>query len=84
MPVTQKSKTTRGIPRRARNPARKARHQRYWLRSTCKGCGRVFRSPRYARTCPSSGHTIKAGLRKEHIGVQEQRMQEISSKFKLF
>lgn len=80
MPVTQKQKSSRGIPRKSRNPARKARHARYWTRASCFQCGLVFRSPKYARHHKENGHSPKIGLRKQHIGVQEAAMGAIKDK----
>ena len=44
MPITEKPKAGKGVPRRAKNPNRKAKYARYLKRSTC-ACGLVFRSP---------------------------------------
>jgi len=80
MPVTQKQKSSRGIPRKSRNTARKARHARYWTRASCFQCGLVFRSPKYARMHKEHGHSSKIGLRRSHTGVQEAAMQPIQDK----
>ena len=88
MPVTTKQKSSRGIPRKARNPARKQKHKRYWDRSTCNRCSLladapvVFSSPKsFARHALSNHHDLR-GLRKEHHGVQELAMKAIEAKLK--
>jgi hypothetical protein len=45
MPIRTKPKSTRGIPRRASNPSRKAKYARYRANSTCGLCGKLFATP---------------------------------------
>lgn len=70
MPVTQKQKPGRGIPRKAGSPARKAKHNRYLVRATCFRCSLVFRSPKYKNNHINHGHQILAGVNKKRCNVE--------------
>ena len=63
MPITQK-KRAKGLPKRTYNAVRKAKYQKYALRSTCAACQLVFRTPALRQAHDLSGHTTKVGVRK--------------------
>lgn len=76
------SQSSRGIPRKSRNPARKQRHKRYWDRCTCSACGLVFRSPKRKKLHLASGHKLKPALRKLHVGTQQASMEAFEDRYK--
>lgn len=55
-------KKAKGLPKRTKNPARKAKYNRYLGRATCFSCQLVFRSPKYKAAHVASGHTSRAGV----------------------
>lgn len=60
MPITKK-KVAKGLPKRTYNPVRKARYERYKLRSTCAVCRLLFRTPAHKEHHEVGGHTSKVG-----------------------
>ena len=62
MPITKKSKGAKGLPKRTYNPIRRRKYDLYLLRSTCRVCMLVFRTPLLKKKHDASIHKSKIGL----------------------
>lgn len=56
------AKKAKGLPKRTKNPARRAKYNRYLGRATCFACSIVFRSPKYKADHVASGHVSRVGV----------------------
>lgn len=74
MPTSTKQKVTRGIPRKTRNPARKAKMNRYLARASCFICSLVFRSPKYQKHHIANGHLPLAGVNRKRCSLESWKL----------